>query len=324
MSDNQGALDVSARLRAAREEQGLSLDDIANKTRVPIRHLQHIDDGEWDQLPAVTYAVGFVRSYAGAVGLNGTELGAELRQHLGQGDKRGAAPMYEPADPARVPPRSLAIIAGLLALALAIGYLVWRTNAADEPDMLEVATRPEPPVAAPPAPIPAAQPIGGPAQTGSVVLAATSDMWLRVSEADGAKLREGVLKAGERWEVPATARQPRITTGRPDALVVTVGATQIPPLGEAKRTVADVSLLPQDLLARVQGAAPAAKVAGGTPVQAQPRSAVAARRAPATRSSAAAEPAPVQQAQVQPPAAPAQPDEPQSTPPQPAAEPLTE
>lgn len=276
MSENQGALAISARLKAAREEKGYSLDDVATRTRVPIRHLRHIEDGAWDQLPATTYTIGFVRSYAGTVGLNGTELGAELRQHLGQGgDKRGAAPLYEPADPARVPPRSLAIIAGLLALALAIGYLIWRTNAADEPDMLEMATRPEAPVATAPAPQPAAQPLAGPPAagapaTGPVVLSAASDMWLRVYEADGARLREGVMKAGERWEVPASAKQPQILTGRPDALRVTVGTTEIPPLGPAQRTIADVSLLPQDLLARVEGGTgqPAAPSAAPQPQQA--------------------------------------------------------
>jgi hypothetical protein len=276
MSDNQGALSVSARLRAAREERGYSLDDIATKTRVPIRHLKHIDAGDWDQLPAITYTIGFARSYAGAVGLNGTEIGAELRQHLGQGgDKRGGAPLYEPADPARVPPRSLAIIAGLLALALAIGYLVWRTNAAKEPDMLEVATQPEP--EAPPQP--QAQPPAAPVPA-AVVLEATSDLWLRVDEPGGAKLREGVMKAGERWEVPPTVQQPQITTGRPDALRITVGATEIPPLGEPRRTIAGVSLLPNDLLARVQGAAPAAGAATAAVQAAPPRPAAAPRPVP--------------------------------------------
>jgi transcriptional regulator with XRE-family HTH domain len=269
---NAGATAISARLQAARQERGLSLDDVALKTRVPIRHLQHIEAGEWDQLPALTYTVGFVRSYANTVGLNGTELGTELRDHLMQGERRSGTPVYEPADPARVPPRSLAIAAGLLALLLAIGYLIWRTNAAQEPDMLELATRPEPPVAAPvAAATPAAQPLGGPTQagaTGPVALVASSDLWLRVSDTGGARLREGVMKAGERWEVPATAQQPQITTGRPDALRVTVGQTEIPPLAATQQTISNISLLPQDLLARIQpgsaGAAPAQANAGGS------------------------------------------------------------
>src|SRR6188474_279451 len=73
---------IGDRLKTAREAQGLNLDEIAAKTRVPIRHLLHIEKGEWEQLPAPTYTLGFARAYAQAVGLNPAEVSAELREHL--------------------------------------------------------------------------------------------------------------------------------------------------------------------------------------------------------------------------------------------------
>ena len=79
---------IGDRLRLAREEKGLSLDEVARQTRIPIRHLQHIEQEEWDALPAITYTIGFVRSYANAVGLDGPEIGTELREKLG-GTPRG-------------------------------------------------------------------------------------------------------------------------------------------------------------------------------------------------------------------------------------------
>ena len=42
------------RLVRARESVGLSLADIASQTRIPIRHLQNIEQEEWDALPAPT------------------------------------------------------------------------------------------------------------------------------------------------------------------------------------------------------------------------------------------------------------------------------
>src|SRR5438093_12849043 len=98
---------VGERLRTAREEKGLSLDDVARQTRIPIRHLEHIEREEWDALPAITYSVGFVRSYASAVGLDGPAVGAELREQLGGARSAGvtSTAYYEPTDPARVPPR---------------------------------------------------------------------------------------------------------------------------------------------------------------------------------------------------------------------------
>lgn len=242
---------VGERLKAAREAKGLSLDEVAARTRVPMRHLQHIERGEWDSLPAPTYTVGFARSYAGAVGLDGAEVGAELREQLGGGVNRTALPAYEPADPARVPPRSLAIVAAVIALLLAAGYMFWRSGAVDDSDIdpAEVVTAPAEPAAAPKAQQqrPPAQP-----QTGTVALTAIQEVWLQIDEEGGARLYQGTLKAGERYEVPPTAQRPQILTGRPDALRVTVGTTEIPQLGPAERTISDVSLAPADLLARLQ------------------------------------------------------------------------
>jgi transcriptional regulator with XRE-family HTH domain len=254
---------VGERLRAAREARGMSLDDVASRTRIPTRHLQHIENGEWGSLPATTYCVGFARSYANAVGLNGSAIGAELREQLGGGGgSRPAAAMpayYEPADPARVPPRSLALIAGVIALLLAIGYMVWRSGAVDDSDVDPAAIAAAPPVAQTGA---GSAPAAAPAQAnGPVVLTAREEVWLRVTDAEGGtRLYENILKAGERYEVPATARAPQIMTGRPNALNVSVGATTIPPLGEPERRISGVSLLPADLLAR---AAPAASAPAG-------------------------------------------------------------
>ena len=121
VQDVLAANPVGDRLRAAREAKGMSLDDVARSTRVPTRHLQHIERGEWDSLPAITYSVGFARSYAKAVGLNGSEVGAELRAQLGGGSSGASASSYEPADPARVPPRTLAIVVAVMAILLVAG-----------------------------------------------------------------------------------------------------------------------------------------------------------------------------------------------------------
>jgi cytoskeleton protein RodZ len=268
MSDVQDSLSsgntIGARLKAAREARGQSLDEIATKTRVPIRHLHAIENGEWEALPAITYSVGFVRSYANVVGLNGAQMGQELREQLGGGQTYAGGAPYEPADPARVPPRSLAIGAALLALLLAVGYLIWRSSAVDEPDMLEQATAEQPvPVAtATPVPAPGAQqPLGGAsapaaAATGPVVLTAVSDVWVRVYDASGGpSLLQRQMQAGESFEVPASAQRPLIRTARAEALRVRVGNTELPQLA-APGAVSGLSLLPQDLLGGGQAAAP--------------------------------------------------------------------
>jgi cytoskeletal protein RodZ len=266
-----GGSPVGERLRAAREAKSIALEDVASQTRIPIRHLEHIERGEWDALPAATYSVGFARSYATVVGLDPAEVGGELRQELGiarnPNHSSPAAAYYEPADPARVPPRSIALIAAVLIVLLVAGYLLWRNQAVGdapaEPQLVETQA-------------PVGQPQGqqAPAQqaapaTGPVVIAAAEDAWLRVYEAGGRPvLREGILKAGERYEVPATAVAPQLRTSRPQALRITVGETQIAPLGPPEQLVANVSLKAPDLVARSQGQpapTPAPAAAGTTP-----------------------------------------------------------
>src|SRR3546814_3771417 len=145
-------------------------------------------NGEWDALPAPTYSIGFARSYANVVGLNGSEIGVELREELGANQYRPAAPTayYEPADPARVPPRSLALIAGAIALLLVVGYAVWRSGAVDDSDVDPAAVaRVEIPLQeAPPPSGVAPGPTAAPVATGHVTLTAPEAVWLRVSEKD--------------------------------------------------------------------------------------------------------------------------------------------
>jgi hypothetical protein len=56
-------------LRTARERMGMSIDDVAEETRIAIRHLSAIEEGRYDGFAAPVYAMGFARSYAEAVGV---------------------------------------------------------------------------------------------------------------------------------------------------------------------------------------------------------------------------------------------------------------
>lgn len=259
--DQAASPPIGERLRAAREEKGLSLDEIAGRTRIPVRHLQHIESEDWDALPAITYSIGFVRAYANELGLDGTALGAELRDQIGTPRRGGTVPgeYYEPADPARVPPRWLAFAAAVIAVLLIAGYLLFRSGIDDGPP---AAGKAAPASAGQPAPkaAPPQDPTGQP-----VVITAGEEVWLRVYEAGGEKLFEGTLRQGEQYRVPAGAQRPQLLTGRPNVLRVTVGSVEIPPLGPAERRIRDVSLAPADLVAFARGGGAAAAPAPQRP-----------------------------------------------------------
>ena len=264
------------RLRAAREKQKLSLEDIAAQTRIPQRHLASIETGEWDNLPAPTYTIGFAKNYAGVVGLDRAEIGDQLREEMGgQRFAATSADVFEPADPRRTMPKSLvigAVIAAVLLIAV-MSFLNRRSLDEPEPVTNAAAATNESAPAAPTAPAPPTA-----TATGQVVLAATAPAWIQVTDR-GTTLFQGELQPGQTYAVPPTATAPMLKAGKPEALKITVGTTAVPQIGPAGK-VTTVSLVPADLLKAPAAAAPppAPQPAANTP-PANPRP--RARRAPA-------------------------------------------
>jgi cytoskeleton protein RodZ len=251
---------VGERLRIMRETAGLDLNDVGTKTRIPLRHLEAIERGDYASLPSPTYALGFTRSYARAVGGDEQALIVQLREDLGREDPATHSMPYEPTDPTRVPSRLLAWTAAALALALAIGYWTWRSNYWGPDDITPVPS--ETPAAPPPDvvatnPAPAA-PIAAAPATGEVILTATAPVWLRIYDASKTKLFEKEMAVGESYTVPANANNPMILTGRPDGLKITVGGREVAPLGTAEKSIKDVGVSAAALAARPPAAVPIA------------------------------------------------------------------
>ena len=285
-TEEQVTMTAGERLRAAREAANMSIEDVATTTRIPTRHLANLETGDFDKLPAPTYSVGFARSYAAAVGLDRNEIGEQVRAEIG-GTRLAPhqAEQFEPIDPARTMPRWLifAVIGGIIVVALLATWLNNRSfNAPDNVTAAEAA----PVVVSATAPT-AAQPVA--AQP--VAITATADAWVQIK--DGATLlKEGVMKAGEKFEVPPTATAPTLTTGKAEALTISVGTATAPQVGPSATKVRGVSLLPAALL---RGPAVAVAPPAPAPVAAPPKPAPrrAAKPAPAPAPTTnTAEPAP--------------------------------
>lgn len=261
---------VGERLEKARQAQGLSLDDVAERTRVPRRHLEMIEAGDHSALPAIPYSVGFVKTYARLLGLDPAALSHDFRNEVSSVEPQRSLPEpFEPADPARVPARVLATVALVVALVLGGSYAVWRGGRGEDRAQLAAGTEP---VATPQSGAPArtqlaANTVRKPAP-GPVVVSAKDPVWVKIYEKGGPTLFQGNMEPGQRYEVPSTATDPQLWTGRPQAIQVNVGATPIPPLGEPDRTIRDVSITREALLARATPALPA--VMSPSPVDPQP------------------------------------------------------
>ena len=244
---------VGDRLRAAREAKGLELEQVAAETRIPQRHLESIEAGDFASLPSRTYAIGFSRTYARTLELDEREVldqvRAELAEHRGNVDATPAK--FEPGDPARVPGRGLAWFAVFAAILLMGGiYAFYRSYFApglgpaplqDPEEQFAAADNPQ---ASEPAP--AAQPTGGPV----VFTSEMDETWVKFYDASGERLYEAQMNTGDTYTVPADAEGPQIWTGRPYALAITIGGRPVPKLSEEDEVVRDVPVTAEALLAR--------------------------------------------------------------------------
>lgn len=276
---------VGARLGAARIAAGVELIDIARDTRVPVRHLRAIEADTHDELPALPYSIGFVKSFARAVGVDADEAASQFRAETSKTAHVPAFVSLEPLDERRLPSRTLVAVSVALLL-LVVGGLTaygagWFGGTPDAvvtqaPAEQVATTTAEPqalavqpgidgtPVVDPATPSVAAAPLPGVA-AGVVSMVAINDAWVRITAispdtGEVVSVRTGLLAKGERFDLPATPPGQRLWTGRAGALRISVGGRTVPSLGGPAETVKNVSLDPGDLAARLVAAtaAPAA------------------------------------------------------------------
>ncbi|WP_010185741.1 helix-turn-helix domain-containing protein [Sphingomonas sp. PAMC 26605] len=276
-------------LREAREAQGLSLAEVAARTRIPVRQLEAVEEGNYAALPSITYSVGFAKAYARAVGVDEVAIAREVRGASDQPSaRRTQYEAYEIDEPSRVPPRGLAITTLLIAVVVVIGAALFFGTSLFRGDG-EPAPTPSSAIGNTMQEAPATAPSPS-APTGAVVLTASDDVWLRVYDKAGKTLHLGTMKPGESYAVPADAVGPMINVGRPDKLQVTVGGTAVAPLGDGKRAIKDVPLDAASLTARSTPAAAATGSPGVAPTTARREETRASRTRSTSSEPAAAAP----------------------------------
>ncbi|MFT3996963.1 MAG: helix-turn-helix transcriptional regulator [Asticcacaulis sp.] len=116
-------------LRATREAQGYSLDQVADITRVRRSYLEAIEEVAYDRLPSRAFSIGFVKAYAKALGLDEESLAEMFKRAFAdphQSD-RLRAPVGAAFEDLKPSYRLYAGIAGALLLAVVGWNLFQRT-----------------------------------------------------------------------------------------------------------------------------------------------------------------------------------------------------
>jgi len=170
--DGFGISSVGAWLKVAREERGVTLDEVAKVTRIGKNYLAAIEEGDLGKLPSQAYIKGFIRLYAAHLGLSPEKATAMMA--VSPADSAETFPelpshQKETHSPLPAYGRRLGGIAILL-LALGSGYLLWKPAIQNSPplqnsrvetlpaDQPLKAVAPQPEAGSPPAAEPAATP----------------------------------------------------------------------------------------------------------------------------------------------------------------------
>lgn len=241
--------ELGFQLRQLREKKMLSIDQIAARTMIQPRLLLAIESGNTSILPEAVYVRGFLKRYADALGLNGTEFVSSFPL---EPDMRSINPSWQESPAAQLRPLHLYVAyAALIAAAIGgLSYLLSRS--APAPSAVKSPPAVTTPATNAPSPQPAAIASSGSASPGVVSpqpsvssspspdttgkairvnVALTSRSWLRVV-VDGKTDFEGILEQGTQRTWTAD-RELRVRAGDAGAVMVTYNDNQPKQMGKA-------------------------------------------------------------------------------------------
>ncbi|KAF1304074.1 helix-turn-helix domain-containing protein [Enterococcus saccharolyticus] len=133
---------IGDKLRQARLNKNISIDELQKKTKIQKRYLEAIEQGKFDLLPGEYYVRAFLREYASVVGVDGDYLVAVFdgEADLEKPAPKRVAPEVVHGSRVRVTekqPKTLLdylpmILLGMVALTIVIivGYMMWQDRQA--------------------------------------------------------------------------------------------------------------------------------------------------------------------------------------------------
>lgn len=149
-------------LKREREMRGVSLEEVANATRISTRNLEALENERWEQLPGGIFNRGFIRSISRYLGLDEDTLVAEYV--VATNDQPQLAVWADKNPPKKPSSLPYFLVATAVLLLAAGGFLLWRnwahlkTFLPGKQDAEAAAPASSPPAAAVAAPQPSADP----------------------------------------------------------------------------------------------------------------------------------------------------------------------
>lgn len=122
---------VGAMLKEMRLQKGLKVVDVSKKLCIRKCYLEAIEDSNYEEVPAFPYGVGFIRSYANFLGLNGENI-VELFKEETNATCVADMHVLEPQPEATMPGLQYLLISLLAIVAIYAGWMFFNQNQSSE------------------------------------------------------------------------------------------------------------------------------------------------------------------------------------------------
>jgi cytoskeleton protein RodZ len=220
---------VGESLVRARQERGLSVEDVSAATRIRGGLIRAIEADEFDACGGAVYARGHIRSIARVIGVEAEPLITEFdREHVGEVSAVVPSPTVD-ADAAaradrRAPNWTAAMVVVLVAVCIVAGVGLLTNNShkatpgASHQGQVPVATTSSPPAPTQPVTPPPSAVAVLPSNVATALVRVTNDRtWLSVETLSGRLLFQGLLSTGQS-KVFRDAKGLRIVIGNAPAV----------------------------------------------------------------------------------------------------------
>ena len=145
---------IGTDLRAARERLGWELEAVAAHLRIRPNVLSTIEDGNFAELPSGAYTLGFVRSYASALGLDADETARRFHAETAELTQQPKLTFPAPVPERGVPVGAVVLLGAVLVVGAYVGWYRLSANQPGEEPVRAVPQRLAELVQPPPAPPP--------------------------------------------------------------------------------------------------------------------------------------------------------------------------
>ena len=130
------ALAIGQALKAERENSNMSLQDIAERTRLSYANLTALEAGDFESLPGIGYIPGYIRNYCKAIGVDSAPYIASFKSLSDDVTKKPEYSFPVQALVPRVAGSMLAMFAVLIGLAVYVGWTVLTYNLAPDDELI--------------------------------------------------------------------------------------------------------------------------------------------------------------------------------------------